>query len=36
MSYDVYYATGGDVILPIQKTEEKTEEKTEDVENNNG
>jgi large subunit ribosomal protein L15 len=27
---------GGEVILPIQKTEEKTEEKTEDVENNDG
>ena len=27
---------GGEVILPVQKTEEKTEENTEDVENNNG
>ena len=27
---------GGEVILPVQKTEEKTEEKTEDVENNDG
>ena len=27
---------GGEVILPVQKTEEKTQEKTEDVENNDG
>ena len=27
---------GGEVILPVQKTEEKTEEKTEDVDNNDG
>ena len=27
---------GGEVILPIQKTEEKSQEKTEDVENNDG
>ena len=27
---------GGEVILPIQKTEEKSQEKTENVENNDG
>ena len=27
---------GGEVILPVQKTEEKAQEKTEDVENNDG